>query len=67
MNVGDDVEIDYRLTGRKWQKDAQSEVKFFLNAEATNFKVLSVTTEKDDTAANDSFAEAAHDEDDIPF
>ncbi len=67
LNVGDDVEINYRLTGRKWQKDASSDVKFFLNAEATSFKVLSAATEKDDAAANDGFAEAAHDDDDIPF
>ena len=40
MSVGDDVEISYRLSGRKWQRDANSEVKYFLNAEATEFKVL---------------------------
>ena len=67
LNVGDDIEINYRLSGRKWQKDAHSEVKFFLNAEATSFKVLSPTAEKDDTAANEGFAEAANDDDDIPF
>ncbi len=41
LNVGDQVEMRYRLNGRKWQKDANSEVKFFLNAEALGFKVLS--------------------------
>ncbi len=40
MSVGDNVEIRYRLNGRKWQKDPNSEVKFFLNAEALGFKVL---------------------------
>jgi hypothetical protein len=40
LNVGDEVEISYRLSGRKWQKDPTSEVKFFLNAEAISFKVL---------------------------
>ena len=39
LNVGDDVEVDYRLNGRKWQKDAKSEVKYFLNAEALRFEV----------------------------
>mgnify|MGYP003347588240 FL=1 len=33
MQLGDDVEIAYRLTGRKWQRDPQSEVKYFLSAE----------------------------------
>jgi hypothetical protein len=40
LNVGDQVEIPYRLTGRKWQRDPQSEVKFFLSAEAMGFEVL---------------------------
>lgn len=43
LSLGDQVEIRYRLNGRKWQKDASSEVKFFLNAEALGFKVLSAT------------------------
>src|SRR5690606_14088913 len=34
LKVGDEAEITYRLTGRKWQKDPQSEVKYFLSAEA---------------------------------
>jgi hypothetical protein len=40
LSVGDEIEITYRLSGRKWQRDAKSEVKFFLNAEATAFTVL---------------------------
>jgi len=40
LNVGDEVEIIYRLSGRKWQRDAESDVKYFLNAEALTFKVL---------------------------
>ncbi len=80
MNVGDDVEISYRLSGRKWQRDAQSEVKFFLNAEATGFKVIgggdspdaapaSEASASDASSgdANNGFAEAAYDDNDIPF
>ena len=40
LNVGDKVTVSYRLTGRKWQRDSNSEVKFFLSAEATKFEVL---------------------------
>ena len=40
LKVGDEVCIPYRLTGRKWQRDEQSEVKFFLSAEAMGFDVL---------------------------
>jgi hypothetical protein len=43
LNVGDQVEVTYRLNGRKWQRDANSEVKFFLSAEATSFSVQSGT------------------------
>ena len=72
INVDDEVEISYRLRGRKWQKDAKSEVKFFLNAEATGFKVLGEQAQVNEdsasvTSANDQLAEAAYDEDDIPF
>ena len=70
LTVGDEVEIAYRLSGRKWQRDANSEVKFFLSAEATNFKILNSknATAGDDqiASANDAFMEAADDAD-VPF
>jgi hypothetical protein len=40
LNVGDEVDVQYRLTGRKWQKDAVSEVKYFLTAEALQVHVV---------------------------
>ena len=72
LNVGDDVEIDYRLSGRKWQKDANSEVKFFLNAEGLSFRVHSSKSGAGNESpsidnANDAFSEAADDLDDVPF
>lgn len=67
LNVGDDVEVDYRLSGRKWQKDPQSEVKFFLNAEASGFRVLNKPAQTPATTANEEFAEAADDDDEVPF
>lgn len=39
LKVGDNVSVTYRLTGRKWQRDERSEVKFFLSAEAISFHV----------------------------
>ena len=72
MSVGSEVEISYQLTGRKWQKDPSSEVKFFLTAEALSYKVVSGTAKKksgddeDLSAANDAFSES-YDENDIPF
>ena len=71
LNVGDEVEVSYRLSGRKWQKDPSSEVKYFLSAEALSFKVLSEGggsgASADAGAANDAFAESSYDENDIPF
>jgi len=41
LKVGDRISVSYRLTGRKWQRDEMSEVKFFLSAEATGYQRLS--------------------------
>ncbi len=83
LSVGDEIEIDYQLNGRRWQKDANSEVKFFLNAEAMSFSVVKGTAEgaaernassespqsntPNSTSANDELAEAAFDDEDVPF
>ena len=67
LNVGDEIEVVFRLNGRKWQKDPRSEVKFFLNAEAMNFKVLDGKGAGSAVAVNDELAEAAFDDDDVPF
>ena len=40
LSIGDEIEVTYQLAGRKWQRDANSEVKYFLNAEATSFRPL---------------------------
>ena len=71
LSVGNEVEVSYRLSGRKWQKDPSSEVKYFLSAEAMSFKILSggesgATAGADPSAANNALAEA-YDENDIPF
>ena len=70
MSVGDEVEITYRLNGRRWQKDANSEVRYFLSCEALNYRIIGDgpaggdVTEKV-TDANDAFSEAGDDE--APF
>src|SRR6056297_2482127 len=60
LNKGDEVEIAYRLNGRRWQKDPDSDVKFFCNVEATSFEVLSGGggSSSRGGSANDAFAEA---------
>jgi len=72
LSAGNEVEVSYRLSGRKWQKDPSSEVKYFLSAEAMSFKVLGgggggAAPGGDASAANNALAETAYDENDIPF
>ncbi|MEM6689027.1 MAG: DUF3127 domain-containing protein [Planctomycetota bacterium] len=67
LNVGDEIEVTYRLSGRRWQRDPQSDVKYFLSAEAMNFQIKSGggTSHENSRSANDAFAEAGDDE--APF
>lgn len=70
LRLGDEIEVTYRLSGRKWQRDPNSEVKFFLSCEAINFRVVGGAS--DDGMAqgdiNDNFAQAAYEnQDDVPF
>ncbi len=68
LSVGDEVEVTYRLSGRRWQRDPASEAKYFLSAEALAFRLVSGGTGGEPAARadiDDVLAEAA--EDDIPF
>jgi hypothetical protein len=71
LRVGDDVEVTYRLTGRRWQKDASSEAKYFLSCEAIGFRVVGGGAADAGFAsvnANENLAEAAYEDDgDVPF
>jgi len=67
LSEGESIEVKFRISGRKWQRDPQSEVKYFSNVEAVSFKVLGGGSAANDTAAaNDEFNQVAY-EDDIPF
>lgn len=70
LNEGDQIEVTYRLSGRRWQRDANSDPKYFLSAEALSFRIVgdgpsSETGTHRVTDANDALAEAG--EDDPPF
>ncbi|MFM8414303.1 MAG: DUF3127 domain-containing protein [Planctomycetota bacterium] len=70
LSVGQEVEVTYRLSGRRWQRDAASEPKYFLSAEGLSFRRLSEgggdeAGEPDGIDPNDAFAEAG--DDDVPF
>ncbi|MGI9516199.1 MAG: DUF3127 domain-containing protein [Pirellulaceae bacterium] len=75
ISVGDEIEVTYRLNGRKWQRDPGSEVKYFVNVEAISFSTKgkssgqgkssgSKSASKDMDQAN---AELTYSEEDIPF
>jgi hypothetical protein len=69
LHVGDEIEANYRLSGRKWQRDPQSEVKYFLSAEGLGYQILSGggKTPAGSDDPNDAFAEASYDDGDAPF
>jgi len=70
VGVGEEIEVTYRLSGRRWQRDAASEAKYFLSAEALSFRRLAEGGgpdggQPDGIDPNDAFAEAG--DDDVPF
>lgn len=70
LAIGDEIEVTYRLSGRRWQRDEASEAKYFLSAEGLSFKRLAgsgrAPRDPDDTVdPNDALAEAS--DDDVPF
>ncbi len=68
LNVGEEVEIEYRLSGRKWQKDSNSEIKYFLSAEALRFTTISGRPSGvDPDSINSQLAETEGDDDEVPF
>ena len=69
LNEGDEVEVTYRLSGRRWQRDANSDPKYFLSAEALSFRITGDggggNVSQRVTDANDALAEAGGE--DAPF
>ena len=67
LKTGDEIEATYRLSGRKWQRDPQSEVKYFLSAEALSFRKTSGASSNAPDDINASLDEAYDDGGDVPF
>ncbi|RLS33410.1 MAG: DUF3127 domain-containing protein [Planctomycetota bacterium] len=70
LAMGDEIEVTYRLSGRRWQRDAASEAKYFLSAEGISFQRLSGSGRPSDGPddaidIHDDFAQAGND--DVPF
>ena len=69
LHLGDEIDVTYHLTGRKWQKDPQSEVKVFLTALGVSFRVISQGQPDADYEVQDNQAQPvdAYPDDDLPF
>jgi len=71
LSVGDDITVNYRLSGRKWQRDPQSEVKYFLSAEALSYRRSAEGAGESGGSSgsiNDEFSQASSDDaGDAPF
>ena len=68
LKVGDKIKVSYRLSGRKWQKDELSEVKFFLSAEAISFQRLNGSDQAPaDADGDEDNAESGPDDGSAPF
>jgi len=68
LSVGAEVQISYRLSGRKWQRDASSQVKYFLSAEATGFQVLGAAPAADASTQDDiPYGETFESDEEAPF
>ncbi len=66
LKVGQTIEATYRLSGRKWQRDEQSEVKYFLDAEAMSFRVMD--GEGGGPSPSDgNFASSGDPDEEVPF
>ena len=67
LNIGDEVEVSYRLAGRKWQRDENSDVRYFLSAEAMEFSVLTPAGGTPMTAQDTSAGEIFVSDEEPPF
>lgn len=63
LKVGDTIRVTYRLSGRKWQRDPDSEVKFFLSAEAVGFEFADKPSSKGSSRPKANAPEEDEDED----
>ena len=66
LKLGDKIKVSYRLTGRKWQRDEMSEVKYFLSAEAMSFELIEASGNSQ-PAADSAPDQFGSDDESAPF
>ena len=71
VKADDEVEVEYRLTGREWRRDAASEPKYFLSAEVVEITNITASQEKVPRSAGGGAqapgSVAEEDDDEVPF
>ena len=70
LKVSDEIEVSYRLSGRRWQRDEQSEVKFVLTAEGLDFRMVNAgaaPAQAAKTVSDDDYDNYEADDDVAPF
>lgn len=53
FGLGDEIDIKFYLSGRKWQKDPSAPVQYFIACQANSWQVISSSGVKDDMSVND--------------
>lgn len=70
MRVGEEVEIEFDLKGREWQRDANSEKRYFLNAQVCRWTSLKAPPDRQqefDDAKSEKQGGGNIPDDEIPF
>ena len=67
IEPGSTIEVKYFLNGRKWQKDAQSDVKFFVSIRVADYRLLGNPEATTTEATPDVTTYDNADNADIPF
>ena len=63
---GDRIRAEYRLSGRRWQRDEASEVRFFISVESRSFERTEMASAAVE-ATPETVARSSNDEQDVPF
>lgn len=63
IQVGSTIQVRFFLNGRKWQKDPQSEVRYFVAIRAADYRVLEQTA----TVSQETSQEVQYKDEDLPF
>ncbi len=67
LERGDQICAQYRLSGRRWQRDEASEVRYFLSAEARSFERTELAAQVTTPVPAQPQPAASAEQQDVPF